>query len=82
MLFRSRVTTDGIIELPDYWKDLVDPATITVQLTASRFYQELFVDRIEWGQRVIVRNSSGGAIDAYYLVQAERKDIPKLEVEP
>ena len=59
---RGRVTTDGIIELPDYWKDLVDPSTITVQLTPTRFYQELFVDRIEWGQKVIVRNASGGAL--------------------
>jgi hypothetical protein len=79
---RGRVTIDGIIELPEYWKDLIDPETITVQLTPHRFYQELFVDRIEWGTRVIVRNSSGGAIDAYYLVQAERKDIDKLVVEP
>ena len=78
---RGRVTTDGIIELPEYWKDLVDPETITVQLTPHRFYQELFVDHIEWGVRVVVRNSSGGAIDAYYFVQAERKDIEKLQVE-
>ena len=79
---RGKVTVDGIIELPDYWKDLIDPETITVQLTACRFAQDLFVDHIEWGKRVVVRNSSGGAIEAYYLVQAERKDIEKLVVEP
>jgi hypothetical protein len=70
----GRVTVDGIIELPEHWKGDIRQETITVQLTPIRFYQELFVDRIEWGTRVIVRNASGGAIDAYYLVQAQPLD--------
>jgi hypothetical protein len=70
----GKVTVDGIIELPESWKGDIKQETITIQLTPTTFYQELFVDRIEWGSRVIVRNSSGGAINAYYLVQAQPLD--------
>ena len=79
---RGKVTTDGIIELPLYWTKLVDPESITVQLTPCRFGQDLFVDRIEWGQKVVVRNATGGAIEAYYFVQGTRVDVPALDVEP
>ena len=70
----GRVTADGIIELPDHWKGDIIHETISIQLTPNRFYQDLFVDRIEWGTRIIIRNSSGGAIDAYYSVQAQSLD--------
>lgn len=70
----GRVTVDGIIELPEEWKGDIVQERISVQLTPNRFYQELFVDRIEWGTRIIVRNASGGAIDAYYHVQAPALD--------
>jgi hypothetical protein len=69
---RGRVTTDGIIELPENWSQTIDHGSITVQLTPISVYQELFVDHIEWGQKVIVRNSSGGPINAYYLVEATK----------
>lgn len=70
----GRVTVDGIIELPEEWRGKIKQETISVQLTPNRFYQELFVDRIEWGAKVVIRNSSGGAIDAYYSVQAQALD--------
>lgn len=70
----GRVTVDGIIELPEHWRGDIRQETISVQLTPNRFYQELFVDRIEWGAKIIIRNSSGGAIDAYYSVQAQPLD--------
>jgi hypothetical protein len=78
---RGTVTVDGIIELPDYWSKLVDPASLTVQLTSIGVYQELYVDHIEWGQKIVIRNSSGGKINAYYFVQGERIDVDKLVVE-
>lgn len=78
---RGRVHTDGIIELPEYWKGLVRKETITVQLTPIGCYQELFVEKIEWGQRVFVKNAAGGAIDAYYYAMAERADVDKLDTE-
>jgi hypothetical protein len=71
----------NVIELPEYWKGLVDPESITVQLTAFGHSQELYVGEIQWGSKVIVKNNAGSGIRCYYFVQAERKDIGKLEVE-
>lgn len=78
---RGRVSRDGIIELPDYWQNFVDKESITVTLTPIGAFQELFVDRIEYGKRVYVKNQAGGKIDAYYQVHAERIDVDKLVVE-
>jgi hypothetical protein len=78
---RGRVSLDGIIELPDYWQNFVDKESITVTLTPIGAFQELFVDRIEYGKRVYVRNQAGGKIDAYYQVHAERIDVKKITVE-
>lgn len=78
---RGKLEGNNIIELPDYWAGLVNPESITVQLTPFGSYQELYVDSVEWGTRIKVRNNSAGPIKCYYFVQAERKDIGKLEVE-
>ena len=69
---RGKVSLDGIIELPDYWQNFVDKETISVHLTPMGAYQELFVDRIEYGKRVYIKNQAGGKIDAYYQVWADR----------
>lgn len=65
------------IELPDYWKGLVDMNTIGVQLTPIRMHQELFVDRIEDENTIYIKNNTGGSIKCYYTVTAERKDVEK-----
>jgi hypothetical protein len=65
------------IELPDYWKGLVDMFTIGVQLTPIRMHQELFVDRIEDESTIYIKNNSGGPIKCYYTVTAERKDVAR-----
>ena len=72
---RGKVSVDGIIELPDYWQNFVDKETITVQLTPIGAYQELFVEKIEYGKRVYIKNQAGGKIDAYYQVWANRTDV-------
>ena len=77
---RGKVSVDGIIELPDYWQNFVDKETISVHLTPMGAYQELFVERIEYGKRVYVKNQAGGKIDAYYQVWANRGDC-SFEVE-
>lgn len=79
--YRGKLVDNNIIELPDYWKGLVDPETITVNLTPHECYQELFVKKIEWGTRIIIQNNSGGAINCSYIVYAERKDVEKIKVE-
>ena len=63
-----------VIELPDYWTALVDDDTITVQLTAIGNHNS-WVEKIEDNKVYI------GGGQAFYFVQATRKDIEKLEVE-
>ena len=79
--YRGRLANDNTIILPEYWKGLVDPESITVQLTSHGVYQELYVKEIQWGSRVIVTNNSGGPIDCSYTIFGKRKDVPDLEVE-
>ena len=73
-------STEGFIELPDYWLGLVDEDTITVQLTGKGRFQRLYVAKIE-DNKVYVENEKMHDIDCYYFIQAERKDIRKMVVE-
>lgn len=66
------------IELPDYWTKLVDPDSITVQLTPHGRRQDIWVTKIE-NNCVYVQGTTQP--DCYYFIQAERIDVDKLEVE-
>jgi hypothetical protein len=79
---RGRLTGTTTIQLPDYWTKLVDPNSITVQLTPIGKHQKLYVEAIK-DNTVIVENDAmfGGSIDCYYVIFAERADTDKLEVE-
>jgi len=79
--YRGRLNNENIISLPDYWRGLVDPESISVQLTPHGCYQELYVKEIEWGSRIIITNNSGGPINCSYVVFGKRKDVPDLEIE-
>ena len=80
---RGKLKGSNVIELPEYWRKLVDPETITVNLTPIGSYQELYVDKIEWGTRVTIKTNSGSSINCYYTVYGERvdtdKNIPEYE---
>jgi len=69
------VKIDGIIELPDHMVGNIDPETICVQLTPIDVFQELFVDAIQYGAKIIIRNAAGGPINAYYHVHAKAKVV-------
>jgi len=77
-----RGKSDGyIIKLPEVWKGLVHEDSITVQLTAIGKPQDLYVDNIE-DNTVYLGIDPGKPIgEYYYYIQAERKDVEKLEVE-
>ena len=77
VFIRGRLTGKNVIELPEYWRGLVDPETITVTLTQIKTSQDLIIDGIEWGTRIKVRSGNGTGIDCFYHVQAERKDVEK-----
>lgn len=74
---RGKIENSNVIELPEYWTNLVDLETITVNLTPIGHYQELFVDKIEWGKRILIKNNSANSICCNYIVHGERKDTSK-----
>jgi len=69
---RGKLKDSNVIELPEYWDGLIDPETITVSLTQIGYSQDLIVDRIEWGKRIVIRSGVGANIDCYYEVWAAR----------
>ena len=78
---RGQLSGD-VIELPDYWTKLVDPGTITVQLTPIGKPQNLFVEKIENNSVYVGQNGwFKNDINCFYIVYAERADIEKLVVE-
>ena len=77
---RGRVRNTTEIELPDYWKDLVDIQSLTVSLTPIGAHQNLIVKR--WDESKVYLQSNGGMpVDCFYHIFAERKDGEKLIVE-
>ena len=79
--FRGRLTDSNIINLPEYWKGLIDPESITVSLTQIGTTQDLIVDSIEWGSKIKIRSGNASKIDCYYVIQASRIDGEPLIVE-
>ena len=78
VFFRGRLTNSNVIDLPEYWTGLVDPETITVSLTQIGYSQDLIVEKIEWGKKVLIKSGTGANVDCYYLVHGTRKDTEKL----
>ena len=79
--FRGKLEDTNVIELPEYWKDLIHPESISVNLTPYGTYQELYVEKIVWGQQIIIKNRESGPTNCYFTVYAERKDMEKFIVE-
>ena len=68
--YRGSMKDTNIIQLPAEWQGKVDLETISVQLTPIGGYQELFVEKLEWAQRVIVKTVSASKIHCYYTIDA------------
>lgn len=75
---RGKLKGTNIIELPNYWKDLVDLESITVHLTPIGCRQSLYYEEVEWGNKIKVLNADCGPVWCSYTVFAERKDVEKL----
>ena len=75
---RGRTKTNEIT-LPDYWKDLVDADSITVQIQPIGHPQNIIVK--EFDNEKIIIDSENTWIDCFYHVYGERKDVNKLIVE-
>ena len=73
---RGILKDSEFIELPDYWKDLVDTKTITVHLTPIGTYQYLYYTVAN--NRIIVKNHSNLPTHCSYMIYGERKDGERL----
>ena len=77
---RGRVRNEKIIRLPNYWKDLVDVESISVQLQPIGSHQDIIVKR--WDEEFIYLQAQGGMpVNCFYHVYAARKDVNPLYVE-
>jgi len=77
---RGRVKGQKMIKLPDYWKDLVDVESISVQLQPIGAHQDIIVKR--WDEEFIYLQAQGGMpVNCFYHVYAARKDVNPLYVE-
>ena len=75
--FRGRLKGSNMIELPEYWKGLVDSDTITVNLTPrGRPDLSLYVKEIT-EDKIILSSDNLIDVDCFYHVYGERKDIEK-----
>jgi hypothetical protein len=73
------ITTSNIIELPDYWSNLVHENSFTVQFTPIGNTTIHYLIKIE--DNKVYLDSETGTINACFLVQAERKDVDKVILE-
>ena len=86
--YRGRLKESNVIELPYYWKDLVDENSITVQLQPIGSNQNLVIQEFNNEFIVIAEDSTNtdlitdlSTIDCFYHVYGERKDINPLITE-
>ena len=74
---RGKVLNRTEIELPSYWKDLVDWTTITVTLTPIGAHQDVIVKRID-EDKIYLQSKGGMPIHCFYHIFGERKDGERL----
>jgi hypothetical protein len=73
------IVTSNVIELPEYWVNLVHEDTITVQLTPIGTATIHYVVKVEDNKVYI--DSETEKINTSFFIQAERKDIEKVLLE-
>ena len=73
---RGRVCNgNNVIDLPSYWRGLIDYETITVQLTPLGSHQNVIVKRISPIEEKVYLQSQGGMpVDCFYHIIAKRLD--------
>lgn len=79
---RGRTTSHTII-LPEYWKGLIDEKTISLTLQPIGKSKLPAIDRI-YDNKIFLKKSiidDTLYVDCFYFIYAERKDVPKFEVE-
>jgi hypothetical protein len=73
VFYRGRLKESNVINLPDYWKDLVHEDSITVQLQPIGSTQKIIVMEFD-NEKIIL----SGNTDCFFHVYGERKDVNPL----
>jgi hypothetical protein len=76
---RGRVS-GKVIKLPEYWKNLIDPRSISIILQPIGAHQNVIIKRYNIDE-VHLQASNAQPIDCFYHIYAERIDLPPLETE-
>ena len=74
--YRGR-TNNNVITLPLYWKDLVDPESITVSLTPIGAHQDIIVKRFA-AENIHLQSQGELPINCFFHVFGERIDGERL----
>lgn len=78
---RGKLEGDYIIHLPEYWTKFVDPESITVNITPSKYPdQDIYIRKIQ-DNKIYLGSKSNFSIHCHYHVYGERSDIEKLKIE-
>jgi len=77
---RGKLINKNVIKLPEYWKKLVDPNTITVSITPIEFHQDIIVKKFD-STEIILESKDTTNIHCFYHVYGERIDTEKLIAE-
>jgi len=73
---RGELNGSSVIELPEYWWNLIDSETITVHITPCGSKQDLWIQ-----SKSAYHINLNQPANCFYIVYAERKDVDKLIVE-
>ena len=77
---RGKLKNDKIILLPEYWRNLINIDTITVQLQPIGAHQDIIVKRWD-AEKVELQSKPGIPIHCFYHIFAERQDVKQLMTE-
>lgn len=78
--YRGKLLNRKEITLPTYWRELVDPTTITVNLTPIGSHQHIIVKRIN-DNKIYLQSNGGMPIHCYFHVFGTRADGDRLIAE-
>ena len=78
--FRGKLKNDKTILLPEYWRNLINIDTITVQLQPIGAHQDIIVKRWD-AEKVELQSKPGIPIHCFYHIFAERQDVKELVTE-
>ena len=77
---RGKLKNHKIILLPEYWRNLINIDTITVQLQPIGAHQDIIVKRWD-AEKVELQSKPGIPIHCFYHIFAERQDVKQLVTE-